>query len=327
MEPDDGLSGWEGEQIYTVGHSTRTLDELVTTLRAFDISVVVDIRTVPRSRRNPQFDRDVMDGALGARGLRYVHLAELGGLRHAQKGSPNAAWRNASFRGYADHMLTPEFEAGLAKLLSVSESGRVALMCAEAVPWRCHRSLVADALTVRGANVEHITSASRSAPHRMTPFARVEGTRVTYPGDDPAGVRLATLAPLHLEATVRVLQRRPTNLVDAWEGGRYRRALAIGDDLVVVEVSNHGTIDAPDVRFRVLDGEVSAGTDLERSLRRILGLDLDPEPFARLMTSERRLASLGVRAGCLVWSSGGSSCSTITSGSMPLAWIERPEGV
>lgn len=293
MEPDDGLSGWEGEQIYTVGHSTRTLDELVTTLRAFDISVVVDIRTVPRSRRNPQFDRDVMDGALGARGLRYVHLAELGGLRHAQKGSPNAAWRNASFRGYADHMLTPEFEAGLAKLLSVSESGRVALMCAEAVPWRCHRSLVADALTVRGANVEHITSASRSAPHRMTPFARVEGTRVTYPGDDPAGVRLATLAPLHLEATVRVLQRRPTNLVDAWEGGRYRRALAIGDDLVLVEVANHGTIDAPDVRFRVLDGEVSASTDLERALRRILGLDLDPEPFARLMASERRLAALG----------------------------------
>jgi uncharacterized protein (DUF488 family) len=175
---------WRGLKLYTLGHSTRTLDELVAMLRAFDIRVLVDIRTIPRSRTNPQFNADALPLSLRSRRIRYVHLPELGGLRRRGKDSPNTAWRNASFQGYADYMLTDDFEKGLTKLRALAENRTVALMCAEAVPWRCHRSLVADALTARGATVEHITSAKRSSPHRMTPFAVVEGTRVTYPGED-----------------------------------------------------------------------------------------------------------------------------------------------
>jgi len=172
---------WRGVRIYTVGHSTRSLDELVAMLRAFDVSVLADIRTIPRSRHNPQFDGETLTRALRSRGLRYVHIAELGGLRRSRADSPNTGWRNASFRGFADYMAGVEFEAGLAKLRALAAEGGVAIMCAEAVPWRCHRSLVADALTARGADVEHITSATRASGHRLTPFAVVEGTRVTYP--------------------------------------------------------------------------------------------------------------------------------------------------
>ena len=183
-----GSKRWRGVKVYTIGHSTRTLDELVVMLRAFGISVLVDIRTMPRSRHNPQFNGDALRSALRSRGLRYVHIPELGGLRRPRKDSPNAAWRNASFRGFADYMLTDDFEVGLAKLHALAADRVVALMCAEAVPWRCHRSLVADAVTARGAHVEHITSAKHSAPHRMTAFAVATRTRVTYPGDDPAVV-------------------------------------------------------------------------------------------------------------------------------------------
>ena len=165
---------WRGIKLYTIGHSTRTLDELVAMLRAFDISVLADIRTIPRSRHNPQFNGDALRSALRSRRIRYVHIPELGGLRRTRKDSPNTAWRNASFRGFADYMSTEDFETGLAKLHALAAEGRVALMCAEAVPWRCHRSLVADALTARGAHVEHISSARHSAPHRMTAFAVVE---------------------------------------------------------------------------------------------------------------------------------------------------------
>ena len=174
---------------------------------------------------------------------------------------------------------------------ALTAEGSVALMCAEAVPWRCHRSLVADALTARGAHVEHITSAKRSTPHRMTAFAVVKGTRVTYPGEDPAGVRLATRAPFHLEATVRVLQRRPTNLVDVWEQERYLRVLATSDGLALVEVANRGTIDDPDVQFTVLRGTLSTATRvaLASTVRKMLGLDVDPEPLQRLAEAERRL--------------------------------------
>ena len=173
---------WRGVRIYTIGHSTRTLDELIDLLRAFDVAVVVDIRTIPRSRRNPQFDIDALRRSLARRRIRYVHLPELGGLRRARRDSVNTAWRNASFRGYADYMLTDDFEAGLAELREVVNDSTAALMCAEAVPWRCHRSLVADALTVRGAHVEHITSRNRASLHRITPFAVVERKCITYPG-------------------------------------------------------------------------------------------------------------------------------------------------
>ncbi len=175
---------WRGAHVYTVGHSTRTLDELVELLRAFEVNVLVDIRTIPKSRHNPQFHGDVLRSRLRSRRIRYVHLAELGGLRHARKDSINMAWRNTSFRGYADYMQTEDFEVGLAKLHELAAGKQIALMCAEAVPWRCHRSLVADALTVRGARVDHITSVKRAAEHRMTPFAVVSGTRVTYPAED-----------------------------------------------------------------------------------------------------------------------------------------------
>jgi uncharacterized protein (DUF488 family) len=173
---------WRGKRVCTVGHSTRTLEELVELLRSFEVDLVVDIRTIPRSRHNPQFDGRTLAKDLEARGLHYVHLPALGGLRHARKDSQNAAWRNASFRGYADYMQTDAFEEGLAELYALADEGRIALMCAEAVPWRCHRSLVADTLAVRHARVEHITGAKHSIPHHLTPFAHVEGAHVTYPG-------------------------------------------------------------------------------------------------------------------------------------------------
>jgi uncharacterized protein (DUF488 family) len=143
--------------------------------------VLADIRTIPRSRHNPQFEGPALASSLRARRLRYAHVPELGGLRKPRADSENAGWRNASFRGFADYMQTPGFEAGLAKLRALADDGPVAIMCAEAVPWRCHRSLVADALTVRGADVEHISSATHASPHRLTPFAARDGERLTYP--------------------------------------------------------------------------------------------------------------------------------------------------
>jgi uncharacterized protein (DUF488 family) len=170
-------------RVLTVGHSTRTLDEFVASLRAFAVKILVDVRTVPRSRHNPQFNQDELAAALSAQGIRYVHMTGLGGLRHARKDSPNMGWHNASFRGFADYMQTVEFHAALVELRTLARRGQVALMCAEAVPWRCHRSLVADALTALGADVEHITGKTSAHPHRLTPFAHVTGARVTYPSE------------------------------------------------------------------------------------------------------------------------------------------------
>jgi uncharacterized protein (DUF488 family) len=177
---------WTNVRVLTVGHSTRSLDELVDLLRAFTVDVLVDIRAVPRSRHNPQFNQDALAAALPAQGIRYVHMTGLGGLRHARKDSPNRGWHNDSFRGFADYMQTPEFRAALVELRTLAGQGQLALMCAEAVPWRCHRSLIADALTAIGAHVEHITSPSSARPHRLTPFARVAGARVTYPSPAPS---------------------------------------------------------------------------------------------------------------------------------------------
>ena len=168
--------------ICSIGHSTRSAAQLVDLLRTNGVRTLVDIRTVPRSRRNPQFEQGALRTALADAGIGYEHLAELGGLRKARPDSPNAGWRNASFRGYADYMLTPEFEAGLQKLLALADSrGPVAMMCAEAVPWRCHRSLVADALFARGIEVQHILGQAPRQTHRLTPIARVQDSRVTYP--------------------------------------------------------------------------------------------------------------------------------------------------
>jgi uncharacterized protein (DUF488 family) len=168
--------------IWTIGHSTRSAAEFTAILRAHGIERLIDIRTVPRSRRNPQFNRDELPETLAAAGIAYLHMAGLGGLRHPRKDSPNTAWRNDSFRGYADYMQTEEFERSLTELIRLAERQRVAIMCAEAVPWRCHRSMVADALAARGIDVRHIFSETTEKPHSITPFAKVENNHVTYPG-------------------------------------------------------------------------------------------------------------------------------------------------
>jgi uncharacterized protein (DUF488 family) len=167
--------------ILTIGHSNRALEDFIALLRAHGVTRLVDVRTVPRSRTNPQFNKDALPGSLEQAGIGYAHMPGLGGLRRAAKDSINAGWRNASFRGYADYMQTPEFEQNLDKLVQTAEDERVALMCAEALPWRCHRSLIADALLVRDIPVEDIMSATRRQAHRLTPFARVRGTHLTYP--------------------------------------------------------------------------------------------------------------------------------------------------
>jgi uncharacterized protein (DUF488 family) len=168
----------------TIGHSNRLLEELIGMLQAHGVDLLVDVRTVPKSRHNPQFNTDSLPSPLRQAGIEYLHMPGLGGLRRARKDSINTGWRNTSFRGYADYMQTPEFDAALAELLQVSGGRRAAVMCAEAVPWRCHRSMIADALTARGVAVEHIMSAAKSNPHQMTSFARVEGPRVTYPAEN-----------------------------------------------------------------------------------------------------------------------------------------------
>ena len=173
---------WTSLRIYAVGHSTRPLEELVALLQAHGVLTLADVRTVPRSRTNPQFNREALAEVLPGYGLRYVHLAALGGLRRTiGDASPNRAWRNLSFRGYADYMQTRAFQHGLAQLREEASLGPLALMCAEALRWRCHRSLIADALYARGCVVEHLESMSRATPHRPPPFARISGSRVRYP--------------------------------------------------------------------------------------------------------------------------------------------------
>jgi uncharacterized protein (DUF488 family) len=169
--------------VLTIGHSTRTLEEFIGLLQAHAVSRVVDVRTVPRSRHNPQFNKDSLPDSLKRAGVRYVHMPGLGGLRHAKRDSLNLGWRNASFRGYADYMQTPEFAKRLEELMQLANQGRIALMCAEAVPWRCHRSLIADALTARGIRTEEIMSPTRRQIHTLTPFAKICGTTVTYPAE------------------------------------------------------------------------------------------------------------------------------------------------
>jgi uncharacterized protein (DUF488 family) len=146
------------------------------------IRQLIDVRTIPKSRRNPQFGQDELGASLGQQGIQYVHLPGLGGLRHARKDSINTGWKNASFRGYADYMQTGAFREGLARLIDLAAACPTVIMCAEAVPWRCHRSLIADALVARGVEVQHVLSAASRKPHAYTPFARVEGESVTYPG-------------------------------------------------------------------------------------------------------------------------------------------------
>jgi uncharacterized protein (DUF488 family) len=166
----------------TVGHSIHPIEEFISLLQAHGIRRLVDVRTIPKSRRNPQFSQENLRDSLHTAGIEYRHLPGLGGLRHPRKDSINTGWRNASFRGYADYMQTPEFGESLDQLIGITSVAPTAIMCAEAVPWRCHRSLIADALVARGIQVLDILNVTKSQPHAMTQFAKVEGQQVTYPG-------------------------------------------------------------------------------------------------------------------------------------------------
>ena len=171
--------------LYTIGHSNRPLEALIAMLSAHGVKRLVDVRTIPRSRHNPQFNRETLPDALAAAGVAYAHCQGLGGLRRPGTDSPNRGWRNEGFRGFADYMATAAFAGELATLAAAAGAEPTAIMCAEAVPWRCHRSLIADALLVGGHAVEHIMSAERRQPHKLTPFARVEAGRITYPPEEP----------------------------------------------------------------------------------------------------------------------------------------------
>jgi len=164
--------------VLTIGHSTRAWEDFLEILRAHRVRRVIDVRSIPRSRHNPQFNREILRTRFRSARIGYVHLRKLGGLRHARRDSPNMGWRNTSFRGFADYMQTLEFDTGLRRLIKLARQKRSVLMCAEAVPWRCHRSLVADAILVRGIRVEHIMS---SREHSLASFGRVRGNRVIYP--------------------------------------------------------------------------------------------------------------------------------------------------
>lgn len=171
--------------IYTIGHSTRTIDQFIDLLTAHGIQKVVDVRTIPKSRHNPQFNQDTLRRSLAARRIRYEHVKSLGGLRRARKDSVNLGWENASFRGYADYMQTPGFEKGLARLERIAAGKTTAIMCAEAVQWRCHRSMIADALKKDKWQVRHIQSRKTAALHKLTPFLRMRKGKITYPKTNP----------------------------------------------------------------------------------------------------------------------------------------------
>jgi uncharacterized protein (DUF488 family) len=172
---------WPQGAVFTIGHSTLPIERFIALLKIYGVECLADIRTVPRSRHNPQFNGTAIADSLTSAHLQYVPMPALGGLRHTHKDSPNTGWRNKSFRGYADYMQTEEFQEGLRTLIDLSHRKRVAVMCAEAVPWRCHRSLVADALNVRDVPAVDILSETSYRTHKITPFAHVEGLHITYP--------------------------------------------------------------------------------------------------------------------------------------------------
>jgi uncharacterized protein (DUF488 family) len=167
--------------VFTIGHSTRTMDEFILLLKSQDVELVVDVRTIPKSRHNPQYNTTALIPALGESGINYQHMKGLGGLRHAKRDSINIGWKNFGFRGYADYMQTKEFEKNILDLIETAGQMQSAVMCAEAVPWRCHRSLISDALLIRGVKVIHIISATSNKEHSLTPWAEVKGMTIIYP--------------------------------------------------------------------------------------------------------------------------------------------------
>jgi len=167
--------------VFTIGHSTRTINEFVELLKTNSVTLVVDVRTIPRSRHNPQFNKETLPNTLKTYGIKYIHMPEIGGLRRPKHDSINLAWKNMGFRGYADYMQTQEFTDNLLKIIALARENRLTLMCAEALPWRCHRSLISDALVARHIKVEHIIGPTSCLNHQLCEMAHVEGTRITYP--------------------------------------------------------------------------------------------------------------------------------------------------
>jgi uncharacterized protein (DUF488 family) len=200
--------------IYTVGHSTHTIDAFVEMLNAHGIEQIADVRTVPRSRHNPQYNKETLPKTLRTRRIRYIHMPGLGGLRKPKRDSINTAWENASFRGFADYMQTRDFASALMQLTDRAREKATAIMCAEAVPWRCHRSLIAYALTLRKFKVVHIMSATNSREHTITPFAHVEGRKITYPifspRTSPSRPRKARIKRKPLAAAARRPRGKPS---------------------------------------------------------------------------------------------------------------------
>ncbi|GJL58803.1 MAG: hypothetical protein NPIRA03_16600 [Nitrospirales bacterium] len=170
-------------ELWTIGHSTRPIEEFVGLLQSHGIQLLADVRTIPFSRRNPQFHQETLARSLREAGLQYRHMPELGGRRKTRPDSVNVGWRNEGFRGYADYMQTQAFWNGLEELVNIGQQSPSAVMCAEAVPWRCHRTLIADAMVIRGWTVHHIISASSLKTHTLTPFAKSDAGRLTYPSE------------------------------------------------------------------------------------------------------------------------------------------------
>lgn len=176
--------------LWTIGHSTRPIEEFIGLLRDHGIQLLVDVRTIPFSRRNPQFHLETLAQSLRETGLQYRHMPALGGRRKSRPDSENVGWRNQGFRGYADYMQTQEFWDALEEFVDIGQQSPSAVMCAEAIPWRCHRSLIADALVIRGWTVQHIISANSLKTHTLTPFAKPDGDRLTYPSESPSDLNL-----------------------------------------------------------------------------------------------------------------------------------------
>jgi uncharacterized protein (DUF488 family) len=180
-------SGNSGLEFLTIGHSTRSFDELLDLLKTNGIKCLADIRTIPRSRTNPQFNMDTLSEMLEKNGINYVHLKELGGLRRPKKDSLNKGWRNDSFRGFADYMQTKDFERAIEQLIELARKqneGKLAFMCAESLPWRCHRSLISDYLVSKGFKVRHIIGKASPKEHKMTPFAKLREGKLCYPAEE-----------------------------------------------------------------------------------------------------------------------------------------------
>jgi len=177
-------------ELWTIGHSTRPIGDFIGLLQTQDIQLLADVRTTPFSRRNPQFHQDALAKSLQDSGIQYRHMPALGGRRKSRSDSVNVGWRNQGFRGYADYMQSQEFWKALEDLMAIEQSLPVAIMCAEAVPWRCHRSLIADAVVIRGWTVQHIISADSSKTHILTSFAKPEAGRLTYAAESPSNSTL-----------------------------------------------------------------------------------------------------------------------------------------